>query len=368
MKRALVLSLICVIGLTFGVFAQTLSGTWNTKVCINPQTAWANALTLTSTLSVDYEIGDWTFGTVIAIDEAGWKDMDFTVDGMFGLITVDSALGFTVGTPPGFDSWVTTLTLNMAGVSFSGTFTLKTGAVDLDLTMTAGLGSAVEGEIVLGLGGGDGCDFDFQDVKIGLDFLFCECASIESEIYFTCLTGFEYIKFCTSGIAVPTLPWLTLDACLQFETQTKTLTITPKANFGTIVCFDLFFSLDDDSAATFPNDTVLLSSIEIVGIGITCDLPGGVTFAGLSKFDGSIPGGYWEKYSIDVDADACCGGVFEFGLDAYFKDGAGTLFELALIEADLMVNVTDKFAFTMDLDVDLVLGFTKWCLGFVVEW
>jgi len=370
MKRALVLSLICVVGLTFGVFAQgVLSGSWITKVCLDPQTAaFSDAITLTSTLTVDYEIGDWTFGMTTVIDEDGWFDQDFSVIGMFGLITVNSTLGFTVD-PIGFDEWSTTLTLNMAGVSFSGVFSLKPGIVGLDLTMTAGIGSAVEGTIVLGLGDDD-CCFCFDDVKIGLDFMFCDCATILSEIYFTC-EGFEYVQFCAEDIIVPMLPWLTFDACVKFEMQTKSLTVTPAFDFGTMVCIDLYFDIFEKGATTYPSATWQLQEIALIGIGISCDLPGGVSFAAISDL---IDGGtlvkepYWEQYSIDVDADACCGGVFEFGLDAYFKDGAGTLFELSLIEADVKVNVTDKFAFTMDLDVDLDAGFTKWCVGFDVTW
>ena len=368
MKRALVLSLICVVGLAFAGAAQTLTSSWITEVCLDPQTAaFSDAISLDSTLNVTYAIGDWAFGTTTVIDGTGWVDQDFSVTGLFGLITVSSALGFTVPAG-GFDSWVTTLGLNMAGVEFSGTFTLDGTGSSLELGMIAGLGSAVEGSIDITFGDGVGCDFDFVDVTIGLDFLFCDCALIESEIMFSCANGFEYVEFAAAGIAIPNLPWVTLDALLHFELQTKELTISPTFDFGTIVCFDLFFDVTEDAGATFPADVLDLTTISVVGIGIGCTI-GGVDFYALSMFDGSIrDGAYWEQYSIDVGADACCGGVFEYGIDMFFDNAGATLFEVALIEVDMKVNVTEQFAFTMGLDVDVDGGFTSWCLGFEVTW
>jgi len=375
MKRALVLSLICVVGLAFAGFAQTLTGSWDTEVCIDPQTAWGVALSLTSTLGVTYAIGDWAFTTTTVLDEGGWSDQDFSVTGLFGLITVSSALGFDVSGIGAFESWVTTLGLNMAGVSFGAVFTLDdTPGTSLVLSGSAGIGSDVVGSVEATLGDGTDCSFDFVDVTIGLDFLFCDCALIESEIYFSCANGFEYVEFASDGIAIPNLPWVTLGAVLHFEEQTKEITITPAFNFGTIVCFDLFFDVDESAATTYPGGILDLDFISIVGIGIGCTI-GGVDFYGLSMFDESLFGTYygidytmWEVYSIDVNADACCGGVFEFGLDLWFDNAGATLFEVALIEADMKVNVTTDFAFTMGLAIDTDGGFTQWCLGFEVTW
>jgi hypothetical protein len=366
MKRALVLSLICVVGLAFAGFAQTLTGSWDTEVCIDPQTPWAAAITLTSSLSVSYAIGDWVFTTLTEMDEGGWADQDFTVTGLFGLIQVSSSLGFDVSGIGAFDAWVTTLGLNMAGVSFGAAFTLELGGTELVLTGSAGIGSDVVGSIEITLGDLEDCDFDFVDVTIGLDFLFCDCAPIASEIYFTCENGFEYIEFSTSGIALPTIPWVTLGALLHFELQTKEITITPAFNFGPIVCFDIFFTVDEADGATFPDQVLELWDFAVTGIGIGCTI-GGVDFYGLSMFDGSLDP-YWEIYSIDVGADACCGGVFEFGLDFYFDNLGQTLFEVALIDVDMLVNVTSQFAFTMGLTLDTDDGFTIWCIGFEVTW
>jgi hypothetical protein len=369
MKRALVFSLICVVGLAFAGFAQTLTGTWVTEVCLDPQTdSFAGAISLSSVLGVTYAIGSWAFTTTTTLDGAGWVDQDFSVTGLFGLITVSSALGFDP-TVPEFDAWVTTLGLNMAGVSFGAVFTLEPNSTVLELSGSAGVGSDVVGSVAVTLGDGETCNFDFVDVTIGLDFLFCDCAPIAMEIYFTC-DGFEYIEFSTTGIAIPNIPWLTLGADLKFELQTKSITISPALDFGAFVCIDVYFDITDDGPATFPGGTLVLDTIEIVGIGISCTI-GGVDFSALSMFDADGVDGdglYWEVYSIDVGADACCGGVFEFGLDMYFDKDHNSLFDVALIVADMKVNVTEQFAFTMGLDIDVNGGFTSWCVGFEVNW
>lgn len=396
MKRALVLSLICVIGLAFAGFGQTLTGSWISKVCLDPQqTSFNLAITLTSSLAVTYAIGDWAFTSTTKLTGAGWADQDFTVTGLFGLITVSSGLGFTVPVG-GFDYWTTTLGLNMAGVTFGATFQiggLKADGVTalvgskLTLTGSAGVGSAVVGSatIVLGDEATAICDFDFVSAKIGLDFTFCDCILVDSDIYFTC-AGFQYVTFATKGIPIPNIPWLSFNASLKFQLQTKELTITPVFDFGAYVCIDLYIYGNESVANTFPPASFAFNSFSLEGIGFSCDI-GGVTFGALSNWHdyGKLtlrPGllynkalTIWEVYWISVGADACCGGVFEFDLALFFEEtGTGpaatntNLFDVALIEADMKVNVTTQFAFTMGLDVDVDGGFIKWCVGFDVTW
>ncbi|MCK5245349.1 hypothetical protein KAR02_00510, partial [Candidatus Bipolaricaulota bacterium] len=77
MKRALVFSLICVLGVAFTGFAASLSGSWDTDVTIDPQqTNFSVAIGLTSVLTVAYTIGDWTFTSVTDLDDGGWTDQD----------------------------------------------------------------------------------------------------------------------------------------------------------------------------------------------------------------------------------------------------------------------------------------------------
>jgi hypothetical protein len=365
MRAAICLIILVLFGVV-GAFGQSLSGSWDTDISFDPQqTGFADALSMTSTLISTYTVGDWAFTTTTKLDEAGWVDQDFGVVGLLGAFTVTSAIDLDVQLTK-FGSWVTTVGLDVAGIDFRGAFTLKENSVDLDLAMTGGSGTAVQGEIILGLGGGVDCDFDFQDVKIGVDFTF-GCSPVESDIYFTCANGFEYANFKAGGIAIPNLPWVTLGALLHFELDSKEITITPSFNFGPILCFDLLFDVDEKTGATFPNDTLEFNTISVVGIGIGCTI-GGVDFYGLSRFDGSIRGKYWEQYSIDASGDVCCGDVFEFGLDVFFEEHAQALFDVALIETNAKINVTQQFAFTMELDIETDGGFTEWCVGFEVTW
>ena len=57
MKRALVISLICVLGLAFSGLAATLSGSWDTDVTIDPQqTNFNDAISIDSILTVAYSV------------------------------------------------------------------------------------------------------------------------------------------------------------------------------------------------------------------------------------------------------------------------------------------------------------------------
>ena len=84
----------------------------------------------------------------------------------------------------------------------------------------------------------DGCGFDFSEVVIGISFPFC-CAEVDAEIMFTCV-GFEYAEFGVTDIAIPNLPWLSLDATVHFEMGEKSMIVTPNFDFGAIACFNLY--------------------------------------------------------------------------------------------------------------------------------
>jgi len=140
MKRALVLSLIFLLGLGFSTLAASLTGSWDTDVKILPQqTNFNDALGLKSVLKVDYMVGDWTFGSITTLTEDGWTDQDFSVTGVLGAFSLTSKLGFIpfntyVSTSPylsypkydapEFDSWVSTAAVSIAGVSFSAKLSL----------------------------------------------------------------------------------------------------------------------------------------------------------------------------------------------------------------------------------------------------
>jgi hypothetical protein len=368
MKRALVISLICVLGLAFSGLAATLSGSWDTDVTIDPQqTNFNDAIGIVSVLTVAYTVGDWTFTSVTDLDETGWTDQDFSVAGVLGAFSLTSALDFDPVTPA-FGSWNTTASVAIAGVSFGADFTLAGGSVALELT-----GSGVAGDVTIDVAVtfGDpaaGCDLDWTGVTIDVGFPFC-CADINLEVAFDC-TGFLSATFTTGGIAIPNLPWVTIDAELVYTMAEKTLELSPNFDFGAIVCFDLYFDV-----ATTGNIT--LGDISIGGIGLTCDI-GAVTFTGISIWDANISktgtllakdaGIYWEAYQIATNDDACCG-PFAFDMTFYFLNGGLRLFDVALIDANMSLQVAAQFLFNMGLEINVETGaFSQWTVGFLVTW
>lgn len=367
MKKALVLSLAFVLGLGVASFAQTLSGSWDTTIGITPSPV---ALTIDSELIVTYAVSGWTFTSDTVLDETGWLEQSFDVGGALGAFTIGSTLVFDPAAVL-FESWEVTGGLNLVGVVFEATFTLEPGITGLEIV---GSGSAglVDVTVTLTLGSGAGCDFDFAGVDIEVSFPFC-CADVISTISFDC-DGFVNATFAVSDIAIPNLPWVTLDALLTFTTDMKTLVISPSFDFGVIACFKLYIGQVHTDAQGGGAGAVigLLGDIQIYGIGLTCDI-GGVDFTGISWWGvGAKPGllagtPYWEAYQIATSEDACCGGTFEFDITVYFAQGGLQLFDVAAFVANVSVNVTEEFTFTTGIEITLP-AFTKWTVGFEVTW
>ena len=361
MKRALVISLICVLGLAFSGLAATLSGSWDTDVTIDPQqTNFNDAIGIVSVLTVAYTVGDWTFTSVTDLDEGGWTDQDFSVAGVLGAFSITSALDF-VPAAATFGSWNTAASVAIAGVSFGVDFTLADQDVTLVLT-----GAGVAGDVTVGVeitfGGDDNdiCDLDWAGVTIDVGFPFC-CADIALEVVFDC-TGFVSATFTTGGIAIPNLPWVSIDAELVFTLTDKELTLSPNFDFGAIVCFDFGFSVTNTPAA---NSSLVLGDISIDWIALTCDI-GAVTFSGITYLDGSET--YFEQYTIETNDDACCG-PFGFDLSFYFLEGGIRLFDIALIDANMELQIASQFLFNMGLEINVETGaFSEWTIGFLVTW
>jgi len=370
-KRTLVFGLIGVLGLAFGGMAATLSGSWDTNVTIDPQqTNFNDAIGLVSVVTVAYSVDGWTFTSITDLDEGGWTDQDFAVAGVLGAFSITSALDLDPAIPV-FGSWNTTVNVSLAGVSFGIDFSLE----DNDVTLVVN-GSGVAGDVILGVeitfGGDDNdiCDLNWVDLEISLGLPFCSSVLVAA-ISFDC-DGFENIVFTAEGIVIPNLPFMTLDATLEFTLQTKSLTLSPSIDFGAVVCFDLYIDLGS-TGGTGPGSVLTLDSITFEGIGITCDI-GTVTFTALSFWgDGTKPGllastPYWEVYAVSSNEEACCG-PFGFDLAVYFLDAGAMLFDVALIDADVTLQVAPPFTFNMGMEVNLETGaFTEWVIGFLATW
>jgi len=396
MKKALVLSLVFVLGLGVASFAQTLSGSWNTTVTITPTPIVA--LGINSELIVTYAVSGWSFTSDSVIKETGWTKQKFDVAGSLGAFTIGSNLTFSTS-PIGMTQWVTTGGLSLAGGTFEGKFVLvptdtafvlkgsgSAGLVDVSLALQ--LGSATYNK-TLGIWekaqtNSDACGFDFNNIDIKVDFPFC-CADVSTEIYFTC-DGFQWIDFSVGGIKIPNLPWVTLGATVEFTMTSKTLMLSPTFDFGAITCFNLYIGsyttpvLDPDYGWVYEpaQGPLSLGDIHIDGISLTCDI-GGVQFTGISywgaltgtKKPGLLKGTtYWEAYQIKTTDDGCCG-PFAFDITVYFKQNGTQLFDVSKLAANMSIQVATQFTFKTGISVDLdasPMTFSQWTIGFLVKW
>jgi len=363
MRRVLALGVILLFSLGCAGFAQQLSGSWDLDIDIDPQqTSFSDSLGVYSLLKVNYSIGDWTFGSSTVLDENGWQDQDFSTTGLLGAFTLTAAVDFNPDAT--FGSLVTTMSTSFAGALVGVQFRLE--GDDTFLTLTAsGSANSVNVSISADFGDDDAtCDFPFSDVLISVGFPFC-CAEISSSLSIDC-DGFDYVAFSASGIVVPTLPWLSIGAQLRYTMQTKSVTLSPTFDFGTVTCIDFYVTVASSGNLT------LLESISIDGIKLSCDV-GTVTFTGISYWGESNPGrlagtDYWEVYTIETNDDGCCG-PFSFDVSVYFLDGGIRLFDVALFEANLEIEISAQFEFSMGLEIDVQDGATTlWTLGFEISW
>ncbi len=363
MRRALALGLIFLFTTGCIGFAQQLSGSWDLEIEIDPQqTSFSDSLGVYSILKVNYSIGDWTFGAATVLDENGWVDQDFSTTGILGPYTLTAAVDFNPDAT--FGSLVATTSVPFAGALFGSQFTLE--GEDTFLIVTAsGFAGDVDVNISISFGDNDAiCDFPFDEVSISIGIPFC-CSSISSSLTIGC-AGFDQIAFSTSGIVVPNLPWLTIGAQLVYTLQTKTLTLSPTFNFNTVTCIDFYIQVDS-------SDNLTIGAISIEGIKLSCDV-GAVMFTGISFWgDGSKPSRlagteYWEVYTIETNAAACCG-PFSFDVSVFFLENGLRLFDIAMFEANLELTVAAQFVFSMGLEIDVEINATTlWTLGFAITW
>ena len=393
MKRALVFSLIFALGLGFAAFGQTLSGSWETEIILDltPGAVWPDDVDINSEIVVDYTIGDWTFSSETDVANGVWTNQDFDFAGVLGAFTISGDIEFDpVGVA--FASMEADASVSIAGVTFGVEFDLWPNDVQLILT-----GSGVAGDVSIDVEVGFGnypfdsalnfipdgeCDFDFSYVDITVGFPFC-CADITAELYLSC-EGFQFVEFCFDGLTIENLPWLTLGACVEFQTGSKVFSFYPEIDLGLIGCdFDLFYRLVTCEDECTP---LLIDGIQFDGIQIACEI-GGVQFTGITYwgpadhgpvyapgFPGILYGyeEYWEAYQIATTDDGCCG-PFSFDVTVFFggcdEGDPGTLFDVAYLVANIDVQIATQFTFSMGLETDLAAGTVNdLTFTFLVEW
>jgi len=412
MKRALVLSLICVLGLAFTGFAASLTGSWDTDIVFTVAPA-LTVSSLTSILHVDYAIDDWTFGfnAFIGNPVADFElfDLNFDVAGSLGAFSLYSFLDFdpTIQTPA-FTSWENVVRVSIAGVDLYAAFALQ----DLDLDGVIGSGWAVGGYASAGLVEiWAEADFNISSGLYYIDYYgywgaivdwatWYSCVSdawysgfwtvtdetcvagftnfdIKVKAPFTCLdfiiwanfdctNGFDYVKFMLNDIDIGG-GWFQLDDLdITFTGDTKTVSADLTLTLGSAVCVTPYFDLNQVGLNVIDGITLraLLLSYTYNGVTIKAGelftssiYPGNGYYSGFTKsgslsYYGACAVPYADEFiGLWFDGDSCCGGLTSASVVLFF-DGivsGGTSTSTGIFDFVLLVA---------DVEVGIGSGFS----------
>ncbi|MGB2982620.1 MAG: hypothetical protein WBC63_02030 [Candidatus Bipolaricaulia bacterium] len=370
MKRALVLGCVCVLALAVVGFPEGLSGEWNLDIELD--TLAGNVqdyLDYSSTLLVVYEIDGWEFSSNSTFDDTGWTDQSFSAEGALYVYEIGSRLDFAPGGL--FEKLNFDVSFPLAGLVLGMDFELKDRDVEFVID-AEGSTDLIDLELSVSFGGDDNdfCDLPWSGVDVDVSLPFC-CGDFDVSIEFSC-DGFEEACFDVSGVAIPNLPWLSLNAGVCFDMQSKSVTLTPVFDFGVDVCFDLYITEVEDGGHG-PNAVLVLGDFVISGIGLSCEIAG-VSFVGQSYWGAggkpSLLSGteYWEAYQLSTMEEACCG-PFQFDVSVFFGETSDSLFDVAGFGANFSVGIGEKLTFSMGYDYSVVApGLQLITIGFEVKW
>jgi hypothetical protein len=240
--------------------------------------------------------------------------------------------------------------------------------------------------------GGSSCGSGWTGEKLSVSGWGFGCVEdVAATLYMSCVSGWEWIRFDVEGIDIG-LSWLSIDAALTFELQTKSIVLTPTFVLGKSVCVDVYVDVRTDA----PDDTLYgpftsITGIGLYGLGIACSWDG-VTVKELTVLDtgryaittpehgsaieaiaDAVEAGhafypdYWELLSIDVRRDGCCGGTHRFVVNSYFDRDAGGLLGWGMTSVEGEVAISSTLLLTGTLEVD-TSGVDHVGFGFEVGW
>ena len=217
---------------------------------------------------------------------------------------------------------------------------------------------------------GADCDPSFYEQYILLEGIALGCATIDTGLSILC-TGFNYVSLVVSDVAIG--GWLELDFGLKFTTTVKSTDFCLTVAMPESDCFTIEFGLN---SGTGSDDTGIIDSIDFYGIGFSYAWEA-VTFTSYTELSAysalissssawsyiynsttnsylipyagrdvacstdtdvaanylTVSEGYyelkcveteryklWEKFIIDIDGDACCGGALDLTISTWFGD------------------------------------------------
>jgi hypothetical protein len=344
----------------FAGFAQ-LTGSWSANLNILPAVGLVN-----TTLALKYTVAGWTVTSTAKFTGAGFATLTFGASGALGPLTVTGNMAFD-GTPA-YVSADIKAALSFAGIDgylqvkhkAAGDYGCQTGPSMLYTVY------AKAAPVTLTVNFNDCCDgIEFKDLTLTLTGLgLCCGVTYDVTFYFT-KAGFGYFELTAKDI-FPICCGISFDAGVKFETDAKTVTLTPKfAGFGE-ACFELYADIATEGGV---GEDLYLNAIRIDGWKIKCTLADCnyvefVTFlspenAGLYFNPVPFAEGEFEYIKLGFCGPGCCGGTYSVDIAVYF-DNAGGLFGISRLGANMsipvMANFTVKVGFaTPDT---LTLGWT----------
>jgi len=363
-------------GGTYAVSAQTV--TIPAKTVTVP--GWSQTidklvdLGFTSTLSVDYTVCNWVFNSTSTFaDGTGWDTQSFSADGDLGAFSISSSLTFDPPTAS-FLKWDSSVEVSIAGVTFGANFVLDPDASGFSFS-----GSGVAGNCNLAAVAYFNLDADgdpilgncvcFTSVHFDFDFSFACIELVDVDLDFSA-DGFDGITFTVAGVTIPNIPWLGFDISVTFDDGAtgKVVSVTPSLNFGAFDCITLYGGL----IGTFPE----ITGFNIYGAKLSYTW-NGITFTDVTSFDypdyyvdsdlsvAAGEGEYWEALQLKFDADACCGGGFDFSVTTFFENDSGILFDWGETIAAFSMGIGSNYTVSTSLTID-DMGLELWKLGFKV--
>ena len=428
-KRILVATMIitALVGLTL-LASGPLSGSWTSELTFRPNGTFAQFIrSLESLIVVDYTGSGFAATSTSEFQLFGFVWQEFEVVGTLGAFGYQTNALFGPSTEKKYIYAQFIGSVSLAGLDMGLYFAQLSDAVlggaadgfairlagsigTVDVVSITELGAKIKDDdfdgitIVHAASGLErsyitdpvvfGQGFTGQKVTVsGLSFA---CVNdITTTLYATC-AGFDFLKFELEGIDVG-LSWLTFDVELTFQTQTKSIALTPTLVLADALCIDLYAEvLTDAPVGTNTTNTLFDSYNSITGIGIYglgfSYSWNGVTVKELTVLDtgryaitteeyGSVIeeivealensheyyADYWELLSIEVVGDGCCGGTNRFLANTYFNKNETALFGwgMTYIEGEAAINSTISLSTQLEVSTD---GADYYGFGVEVSW
>jgi len=427
-ERILVTTMIIVTLVALTLLGDSpLSGSWTSELTFRPNGDFFQFIrSLESLLVVDYTMTGFAATSTSQFQLLGYIWQEFEVTGTLGAFDYQANMLFGPSTADYIYAQFIS-SISIAGLDMSLYFArlgdaVLGGAADgfalrlagsigsVDVVSITELGAKIadadfDGITIVHAGSGMERSYIVDPVVVGQGFtgqkvtasgLSFGCISeIATTLYITC-AGFDFIKFELDAIGFG-LSWLTLDLDLTFQTQTKSITLTPQLVVGDALCIDVYAEvLTNAPVGTNTTNTIFdaynsITGIAIYGLGFSYSWDG-ITVKELTVLDtgryaittpeyGSVIEeivevieddreyyvNYWELLSIEVVRDGCCGGSNRFLANTYFNKEETALlgWGMTCLEADVAVNSTISLSTQLEVSTNGVqyLGF-----GVEVSW